>query len=135
MIRFKDLTNPTIEQFFQTKTYYGLLEGIPNSKINRDMVKSDIPKGKRLFGINAVHLIPPVEKKEVFQSGKEMASLPSVTCFAELSHYKPMQDLEKERSVLCLIWYQDDFAFPIAETILAKIKDLSWGELSEDVYL
>lgn len=135
MMRFKDLISPSIERIFQTRTYYGLLEGVPNSEINQGMIKADIPKGKRLFGIDAIHLIPPVEKKQVFSSGKEMASLPKFTCFAELSYYKPMKDEEKECSTLCLIWYQDDFAFPIAETILEQIKHLNWAELSEDAYL
>lgn len=135
MILFKDLVRPTIEKFFQTKTYYGLLEGVPNSRINQDIVKSDIQKGERFLGIDTIYLIPPVEKKQVFTSGKEMASLPKITCFVELSHYQPMKDLSKECSKLCLIWYQDDFAFPIAETISEQIKQLSWTELSEDAYL
>lgn len=135
MMEFKDLISPTVEQIFQTRTYYGLLEGVPNSKINKRMVNADISKGKRLFGIDTVHLISPVEKKQIFPSGKEMSSLPKITCFAELSHYKPMKDEEKECSTLCLIWYQDDFAFPIAEIILEQIKHLNWGELSEDAYL
>jgi hypothetical protein len=134
MIEFKDLA-PAINQFFQTHTYYGLLEGTPNSRINKGIVKSSIDKGKRLFGIDTIHLIQPVEKKKLLQSGKEMASLPRITCFAELSHYKPMQDLSQEQSVLCLIWYQDRFAFPIDEAIVAQIKQLSWTELSEDTYL
>lgn len=60
-MRFKDNICPAIEQIFQRKTYHGLLEGVPNTAINQGMLHRVVEKGKRLFGIDTIHLIRPTE--------------------------------------------------------------------------
>lgn len=132
---FSDNIHPTVERLFQRKTYYGLLEGIPNSEINKSMVENCKEEARRYFGISKVLLISPGEKIRILSPGREMAELPTVVCMAELSHYKPMKDLSLECSRLCLIWYQEDYAFPVDPEILAAIANLSWKECSEDGYL
>ena len=135
MIVTKDINAITIERFFQVKTYYGLLEGVPNSEINLEIMERTKEEAKKYFGINAIYLIKPEEKKQVLTSGKEMASLPRITCMVELSHYEPIKNPSMECSRLCLIWFQNDYAFPIDNDIIKTIGELDWNKQSEDAYL
>lgn len=141
-LKFKDGTMPSIDRFYQRTTYYGLIEGVPNTAINAEKIESIKGEAERFLGLKKIHLISPKEtihdptplsfysEKNVFK-----ASLPSILCIAELSHYKPMHDDDKECSQLGLIWFQDQYAYPISEDVLEQIGTLEWGKLSSDEYL
>lgn len=125
-MKFKNDIYPWMDRFFQWKTYYGVIEGSPSSAINIDMLNCIKEKTKQYFHLSTIHMIVPEEDSR--------NCLPKITCIAELT-YTPMKDESKEISKLGLIWFQDEFAFPIAEDILEKIQDLDWKALSEDIYL
>lgn len=132
---FKDNISPSIDRFLQRRTYYGVLEGVPDSTINKDNIEYAKGEALRHFGIKNIYVITPTEKKWLRTNGEEKAELPHITCMAELTHYEPMKDASKECSKLCLIWFQNEYAFPIAEEILQKINELEWKICSEDKYL
>lgn len=134
-MKFKDNFYPTIEMFHQKRTYYGLLAGIPDSETNARQIKYDEANARRIFGDIPIHLVSPIEKKWTNRNGEEKAELPKITCMVELSHYQPMNDKSKECSKLCLIWYQNGYAFPIDKKVIEHIARLEWSEYSEDAYL
>ena len=133
MLKFIDNVSPMPDQFFQRRTYLGVLEGVPNSEINNEMLQYHQAEAKRRFGLDNIFQIKPAEKTNVARPN--YAALPSVTCMMELTHYQPMKNSDMECSKLCLIWYQETFAFPIDANICAQIAKLSWTEYSEDYYL
>ena len=140
-LKFKDGIFPSINRMHQTETYYGVLEGVPDTLINAEELISLQEKAKRMFGLNNVYLIQPIEKiinpEEHVRTdnGKKAyrAFLPKVVCMVELSS-TPMKDDDMECSRLGLIWLQDDFAFPIDPEILKQIEHLDWKALSVDEY-
>ena len=53
------------------------------------------------------------------------AKLPSVTCIARFIS-GGLEGTDDIWSVLRVIWYQDDFAFPIAERAMQQIAEIDW---------
>jgi len=133
-MKFKDDIHPDIQRLVQRRTYYTVLEGVPDPAINRRMLQHTEAEARRYFGIERIHLIPPVETIQKTAT-REMAFLPATICMAELSHHQPMKDQNMEHSRMVLIWFQDEYAFPIAPDILEKIAALEWKTHSEDAYL
>lgn len=131
-MKFKNM-HVSVDRLFQWKTYYGVLEGVPNHAINQQMLISIKEKAKRELHVNTIYLIPPIEKIKT-TSTRVVATLPNITCMAELSHYQPMADQSMEYSRLGLIWFQDDYAFPIDSTIKKHVNELEWETMSEDAY-
>lgn len=134
-MKFKDQLSPSIERFFQRRTYYGVLEGVTDPRINKINLEDAKAEALRYFGVKNIYVITPTERKWVRSNGEEKAELPRITCMAELMHYEPMKNKEMECSRLCLIWLQEEYAFPIADEILREISKLDWKNLSEDDYL
>ncbi|MCP4415459.1 MAG: hypothetical protein GY805_02480 [Chloroflexi bacterium] len=133
-MNFKNGVSPNIDRFLQIRTYYGLIEGVPDFEINANILKNDKIEARRLLGIEAIHQINPTQRKRISSSGRELYFLPKVKCIVELSYHKPTKDESKECSRLGLIWYQDKFAFSVNEKIIQSINDLDWEQLSIDDY-
>jgi|GEM_PF-4009632 hypothetical protein len=92
-------------------------------------------EAERFLSVSAVYVITPVEKKMIVSGKEVMSSLPNITCMAELSYYKPMHNMSFEYSRLGLVWYQEEYAFPIDSNILEAINELEWQEYCVDEYL
>ncbi len=45
---------------------------------------------------------------------------------------EPARDPLQDYSVLTVIWFQDDFAFPIDPQVLEQIRALDWEQLAQD---
>jgi hypothetical protein len=117
-MKFKDGITLTIERLFQKRSYYALIKGVPNTEVNQEMVQNIKFEASRLSGVKATHVIVPIEKKMIVADKEVMSSLPNITCMAELSYYKPIHDMSFECSRLCLVWYQEEYVFPIDKNIL-----------------
>ena len=125
----KDVTIKSIKQWH---TYGGLLEGIPTDKLNERIINRTKKEAKEFSGIEEIYLIEP-KQKPIDYDGKypfgNPASLPGVTCIAELWHNDVFKNTDKMFSSLCIIWFQDDYAFPIEEDILNKIKEIPFSKV------
>lgn len=140
--QFADDISPNVNQFVQRKTYLGLLEGVPNTEINNSDIPARVEEVKRIFSVENVLIIQPeqtpIGPKEPLYTGRNgqpvyRARLPSVTCMMDLSSYY-VGDPEKEWSRLGLLWYQEEYAFPIDQKVIDEIKRYSWKKLSIDEY-
>lgn len=127
----------TVDGLHQWLTYGGLVEGIPTDIINRRIL--DRLKGEALrYGhTEAIHIIEPSQTELPYDGdyrfGKPMV-LPSVTCIARLSHSQPARDPKKHCSQLTLVWFQNDYAFPVDPGIQEVMKQVLWAEIAEDCY-
>ncbi|NHN25988.1 hypothetical protein FIA58_009910 [Flavobacterium jejuense] len=122
----------TIKSIKQWHTYGGLLEGIPNDKMNARIIERTKIEAKEFSHMEEIYLIEPKEMP-IDYDGKypfgNPAALPGVTCVAELWHNDVFRDTNKMFSSLCIIWFQEDYAFPIDEEIVKAIKEIPFSKI------
>jgi hypothetical protein len=122
----------TIRAIKQWQIYSGLLEGMPTTRMNNQILKDVKEDAKKFCGFNEVYLIEPIQAP-IQYDGKypfgDPASLPPVVCIADLWHYTAFRDETKDFSSLGLIWFQNDYAFPIDEEVIKKIKQIPFSKI------
>lgn len=122
----------TIKRIKQWLTYDGLLEGLPTARMNNGILLDVKEDAKKFCGFDEVYLIEP-PLTPIHYDGKypfgEPVSLPKVTCIIELWYYTTFRDSEKDFSSLGVIWFQDDYAFPIDKEIIEEMKKIPFSEI------
>ena len=115
-----------IDQF---RTYEGLLIGVPTREMNQE----------RMDALRAFYIQPgeygvpllfeaeqvPVRTPQSLPGLGTPAKLPSITCVARFIS-DGLEGSDKTWSVLRVIWFQDDFAFPIEDRVLQQIAEIDW---------
>lgn len=138
VIRLSDGRRISLARLYQYHTYAGLLAGLPDEAMNRRRIHEAVEYAQEKLGFAGFpRLIPPQVETKAFPArphrGPRTAYyLPSTTCIGEFLSSAPARDADMPYSALTLIWYQDDFALPIAEGALAEIRRLEWGPMAED---
>ncbi|KOY85240.1 hypothetical protein AD998_02895 [bacterium 336/3] len=121
-----------IRSIQQKYTYEGLLEGLPTKEMNKNRIQRFKQEAERFCGMSHIHLIEPIETP-IHYNGTypfgEPAQLPSIICIMEVGYYKAFRDMEKDYSRLGIIFFQNDFAFPIDSEILEKIKQIPYRQI------
>ena len=129
-------TRVSIKSIKQRLTYDGLLEGLPTKEMNGRILVGVKEDAKKFCQLNKVYLIEP-EQKPIEYNGRypfgEPAQLPSVICIVELRCYSVFKDKTKDYSALGLIWFQDNFMFPIDSNVLEKIKAVPFDKVCEEL--
>ncbi len=115
-----------LDQYF---TYEGLLLGVPTREMNQEMIDRLIARyvHPAEYGVPLL-LTPeqqPLEVPEHRPVHGTPATLPSVTCIARFNSDGQL-GTDDIWSVLRLIWFQEDFAFPIEERALQQIAEIDW---------
>jgi hypothetical protein len=116
----------------QSRTYEGLLEGVPTDKMNKRHVDSALKKAHELWK-QRPYLIPPVETPIKFEREYPFgvpAEIPGITCFARFRSHQPVG--QGDYSELTLVWFQSEFALPIDEEILVHICAMDWNKHATD---
>ncbi len=129
-----------LEEIHQHLTYLGLLEGLPNSRMNNEILK-ELPKiaNKKIWGNTSPYIIKPKgdniklkkERIEYYKSkGSDFVpmSFPKICCLGHFSSNSITDDYMF--SNLTIAWFQDDWIMPIDELILNQIKQLNWDNLA-----
>ncbi|MFO1483676.1 MAG: hypothetical protein U1F71_10000 [Verrucomicrobiaceae bacterium] len=129
----------TLKSLTQKLTYGGLLDGIPTAKINRDLIHNII-ECLEASGSKPL-LIQPGSKNFLRQPG-DMDSirfgrpaadwLPMITCIGEFHSSLPVRSPNMDASCLTVVWFQDEFAMPVSETVLESIKCIDWSVQASD---
>ena len=148
-----------LESLNQCRTYLGLSEGFPSKKLNDMIVAQGQGEAARVFtGYGEPYLIPP-ERRDYREKPGDMDFLhdrylnrpehaeyrrlnglnnewlPLVRCIACFMSIAPARDFTKEVSGLIVVWFQDDFALPIAEPIIESLQQIDWKSLATDLGL
>ena len=122
-------------ELHQFLTYEGLLEGLPTLESNQAVMDTLVAErhGKP-YPVGPAYLIKP-EQKLINFPGKypfgTPAKIPGVTCVGRFES----SETPIHHSGLVVIWYQDQFAFPIEPMILEKILDIDWDSLAAKMEL
>jgi hypothetical protein len=122
----------------QSRFYTGLHLGYPHPEMNERRVRATMERATSLvFGSGPPHLIAPVGRvfpraEEDRTRGREHVELPAIVCTACFESLQPARDPNQTYSTLTVVWFQDDFALPIAKTALDAIQSLDWDSLATD---
>jgi len=114
-----------VERFGFSWTYEGLLEGLPNARLNQQIIKRALSAASRDRKDGACLLTPAMAEED---GG---LYLPEVCCHAELS--SSALDASKDGSRLLVVWFAPPFfAEPLATFIQRSLRDLDWEEHAAD---
>lgn len=118
-------SNPRLTRLNQRLTYGGLLEGLPNRRMNEARLSHDRTVG---------YLVPveqvPIEGFDGYPFGGA-AELPAIRVEAALSSPALSGDPTQHSTVL-VIWYQDEWALPIETRILSHLASVEWSSIAVD---
>ena len=122
----------TLEHLEQFEFYAGVLEGLPTREMNAAQLE-------RLLANHAVdgvrpHLIAPVERLIPLDRRHPgtPAEFPEVVCIARFQSAQPARDTELDASELKVVWFQQQYAFPIAPGVMSALLALDWSALATD---
>ena len=115
-----------INQYY---TYEGLLLGVPTWEMNQDMMDRLVASYVHPAEYGVPLLLEP-EQRPIEVQGERPdhgtpAALTSVTCIARFNSGGQL-GTDDIWSVLRVIWYQEDFAFPIEDRALRQIAEIDW---------
>jgi hypothetical protein len=121
---------------YQWPTYAGLLEGLPTDKMNERILNEIAEDAKRHIPYcDAVYVIEaeqkPIEYEGKYPFGKPM-SLPGIVCVTNLTCSDTVRDKNMDASHLTIVWFQENYAFPIDVEIREKIMQIPWSKVAED---
>ena len=152
LLRLDSGRNAILENLDQSYTYAGLLEGTPNKKANDWGIDVDMKRAaNNPQKIGQPYLIPPVRRDYKREPGDIKAVLermpehppeweldpewlPLVCCIGRFQS-GIVSDKSMHASFLTVVWYQDEFAMPIAANILTELQSLEWDSLATDIAL
>jgi hypothetical protein len=129
--QFELLTGRTIRlaRLDQHWTYGGLLAGHPSREMNRRIMDELITPRSGPRRQPPPVLFEPIETplaKTADPSWNDAAALPAATCVAQFTSEALADDSGGFASVLRVIWFQDEFAFPIDPSIVVELAALDW---------
>lgn len=110
----------SLEKLVQQYTYGGLLEGFPGEMVNRMVLRNIERSAKNDLHLEEIYTLLPGEMSEEF---------PPVVCMARLECGSVFKDKEKDYSSIAVIWFQEEFAFPIEAATLEQFKTIPFREL------
>jgi hypothetical protein len=131
LIRGRDIYLSSLNQW---QTYGGLLEGIPTIDLNRRIIERTFVQASQ--NSNAVHVVfapeTPIDDSD-YRFGKP-ATLDPITCVGQFESNAIGESLS-HGSVLTLIWFQPQFAFPISDPALTAIQTIDWVKYAQNFSL
>jgi hypothetical protein len=117
-----------VDAFYCRDTYIGLLEGLPDRRLNEETLERARAQMRPLWGERKTCLVPPV----LDRSDPEHPLLPPVCLTAWLTCFQPIKE-PNAGSELVVVWFRGPFAGEPMEQVLAEgIRALPWEELAED---
>ena len=123
----------------QYLTYEGLLEGLPTAERNKEVLERLIDDNRYKPDGGGSYLIHPTETPIDFSAAGRPypfgtpSALPAVTCIGRFASLEPARNASSDMSRLVVIWFQEEFAFPIDPDVVARLKALDWETLGVDM--
>lgn len=118
----------------QWRVYAGLLEGLPTRERNDAEIASIVAQAREMDRHEPFVVTP--EQRPIAYEGRYRfgtpATLPAICCVARFTSLQPARDSEMHYSLLTVIWFQDDYAFPLSEGAAEAIARLDWQRLALD---
>jgi hypothetical protein len=120
--------------FRQHEVYARLLEGLPTREMNEQHIQALLDEARKRTSA-ASYVVPPreepIEHRGRYPFG-DPAMLPRVACVGHFDSLPPACDTSQDYSSLVIIWFQQEYAFPIEPKALEKIRAIDWDQLAAD---
>lgn len=71
----------------------------------------------------------PIPEHNLMPYDRAKETLPKIICMVKVNHPKAFKDKGQYYSELGILWFQDDFAIPIAADVLRKMEELPFKEI------
>jgi hypothetical protein len=133
----------TLEGLHQEMTYAGLLEGAPDAGYNALLIEGRMRTARQSSGRGSAAFLIPPPRRDFFREPGDMSEmrssgyvpewLPLVTCLGSFVSVQPARNPEMDISVLTVVWFQHEYAFPILEPALSRLLALDWRRLADDI--
>ncbi len=116
-----------IEALSQFKTYRNVIYGYPTEHRNNLLIDFVLERAHQTDNDQSVYLIQPEHKKmdDVIRNGRPLdiwKEIPNIECYLRVKN-------QSDSTMLIIIWFQDEFAFPIDPIIIEKIKTIPYRKL------
>ena len=144
-----------IDELVQYHTYRSLLVGVPEDRHTEELPATAMENAKSRFGASpepvviapTLHSFSIEQQQHLREPGGDFEPtgesfnrigrrLPKVTCIASLRCPLPLVEPEKDAwfsySRGTVIWFQENFAFPIDAEVMAQIRALDWNAVAID---
>ncbi|WP_165251336.1 hypothetical protein [Paludisphaera soli] len=132
-----------LDSLNQQRTYAGWMEGVPSRRWNDSIVQASLKEAGRGAEDGAIPLLIEPARRDYLRKPGDMAGhrtmrgqapewLPEVTCIAVLRDTAPARDPSRDGSTLTVVWFQDQYALPIEESILRQIQSIDWEQAAAD---
>jgi hypothetical protein len=121
----------------QYSTNEGSMEGYPTSKHNKEQVEELVREHHGKPYPVAPYLIPPVEEPVKLREGEHHPYgapmlLPRITCIGRFFSLDPIPRRVGDYSGLVVIWFQNEFAFPLDPVVLSQMLLIDWDRYAYD---
>lgn len=129
-VEFANGVIASLRSLHQSRTYEGLLDGAPTVEMNERLVAS---VRERYRGSDRGHdglvLEPPQKLLDdgTMNLPSSRSLLPRVLCSAWVSRWPGPNDECGDESHLTVVWWQEDWALPIDEQVLAQVRKVPWA--------
>ncbi len=117
-----------IEALSQFKTYRNVIYGYPTERRNNWLIKNILESAHKTNNPQSVYLIQP-EHKILDDVIPKCKVIPDIECHLEVRSKIIFNDKNESDSQMLIIWFQDEFAFPIDPIIIEKIKTIPYRKL------
>ena len=126
----------SLVELTQSLSYAGLLAGFPNSRVNQRQIDDLIKEGRRIHigGREPVLIDPTIKTIEHTRSGQTVQELrlPDICCVARFESGALLRANSEPYSSLVVVWFQDEFAMPIATDIEQQMAKIDWEKDAVD---
>lgn len=136
-IRLRSGRHVSLSEITQTRTYTGMLEGVPTTQSNRQLLERLVEKHRGPAN-RAVYLVPPKETLTPLPDNAAdpegvPARLPAITCVARFESTSPARDADRDSSDLIVIWLQDDFSTSASDATFNDLSAIDWEKHARDL--
>jgi len=130
----------SFEEIWQIRTYAGVLIGRPTPEQVIETALALLPakisggSESAVVLFNAVRSVPRSPSRSP-SNIKPTKKMPCITCAAVLCGPPPARNKDADYSVLTVLWFQNEWAFPIAKNVENRIRRLDWPRLAKDAQI
>ncbi len=129
-----------LRRIWQEHVYTGWLEGVPQRRHNLKIIARYVEQERAASHGHAPYLIEPEQQpmdihSQMIDADDPPLRLPQLACVARFKSDTPTyhDPYLMDWSELSIIWFQDDFVFPIGAAALAAIQALDWNAHAQDM--
>jgi len=128
----------SLQELRQHRTYEVLIEGLPTVEWNKMYLERLLANHRDKPYERGPYLIRPSEKPINYDRGGRRypfgtpSALPLVTCLGRFVSHRPARDMNCDTSGLLVIWFQEEFAFPIDPAVVPQLLAIDWEAHATD---